>query len=143
MKFPIFVIATSVASSPALAQTQLGDPIDRWAAEKQVYVTKLARQEVLDRVLGGALAETTQGRPPPRISTWLERFPTIRLIVQPAPPRDYSVAINGEFCPPTERGLYKVPAGPVEVRVTRGAKPPCVWSGNLADGLTQEVPCAL
>jgi hypothetical protein len=51
------------------------------------------------------------------------------------------VAINGEDCPATERGLYKVPAGPVMVRVVRTGKPPCVWNGNLEEGRTQEVPC--
>src|SRR5262249_39637562 len=57
------------------------------------------------------------------ISSWLERFPTVRVVVQPAPPVDYIVAINGEKCPP-EKGLYRVPAGLVDVQVTRVGKSP-------------------
>jgi hypothetical protein len=71
----------------------------------------------------------------------IERYSTIRLSVQPAPPRDYTVAINGEDCQAIESGVYKVPNGPVEVRVVRPGKTPCRWSGRVTDGRTQEVVC--
>ena len=162
MRLPILAIAIGVAVSPALAQSSLD--IDRWAADKHVYVTKQARNEALQAAAKAAEAAriaakpsqmatiVRESQPPiPRSRAeaetrepavgWLEKFPTIRLIVQPAPPRDYSVAINGEECPATERSLYKVPYGAVEVRVVRSGKPPCVWTGRLMDGRTQEVPC--
>jgi hypothetical protein len=72
---------------------------------------------------------------------WIERYATIRLSVQPAPPRDYTVGINGEDCKAVESGVYKVPNGPVEVRVVRQGRTPCRWSGRVTDGRTQEVVC--
>jgi hypothetical protein len=76
------------------------------------------------------------------ISSWLARFPSIRVIVQPAPPVDYNIAINGEKCPP-DKGLYRVPAGLVDVQVTRFGKAPCVWRGSVLQGQTQDVSCSL
>lgn len=157
MKLPL-ALAVGLVSSSALAQSRPEvDLINRWAADNQVYVTKQAREEMQAQAArtagkrslkaeGAGVGEwqTTaeaQEQAARTLSGWLARFPTIRLIVQPAPPRDYSVSINGEDCPTTERGLYKVPFGSVEVRVERAGKPPCVWSGRLTDGRTQEVPC--
>jgi len=100
--------------------------------------------EVLGQATDEAKAEAAQGRPTLNLTIlngWLERFPTIHLSVQPVPPRDYNVTINGEDCPSTERGLYKVPFGHVEVRVERTGKPLCQWNGQLTDGRTQEVAC--
>jgi hypothetical protein len=158
MNLPLVVLAVSLVTSPGLAQSRPEvDLINRWATDKQVYVTKQAREKTQaqaartagERTLkvegvGVRASQTTaeaQEQAARTLNGWLENFPTIRLIVQPAPPRDYSVAINGEDCPPTERGLYKVPSGLVQVRVERAGKPPCVWSGRLTDGRTQEVPC--
>jgi hypothetical protein len=139
----ILLIATAVAISPVQGQTP-SEPVDQWEKDKQVYVTKAVRQEVLARSLAEeSLGETKPSRLQSVISNWLERFPTIRLVVQPSPPRDYQITINGEPCPPTEKSLYKVPAGTAEVRVIRGAMPPCVWRGQLKDGLTEEVRCNL
>jgi hypothetical protein len=142
------LLAFCVAVSPALAQSRpsLGPLPGRGPDDEQMYVTQRAREEAIAQVAAAAeIAE--RGTSPAAeqtaraLSGWLEKFPTIRLIVQPAPPRDYSVAINGEDCPATERGLYKVPSGSVEVRVVRAGKPPCVWTGNLTYGRTQDVPC--
>ena len=80
-------------------------------------------------------------KPAKSIDFWLEKYPVIRIVVQPAPPRDYKVSINGQDCPATEKGLYKVPIGIVDVRIQREGKPPCVWSGRLTNGGKQEVAC--
>ena len=39
----------------------------------------------------------------------LARYPTIHLVVQPVPPRDYSVKINGEDYPATESSVWRAP----------------------------------
>jgi hypothetical protein len=61
--------------------------------------------------------EMSGPRVPETAWTWMARFRTIRLIVQPTPPRDYTILISGEDCLATERSLYKVPDGFVTVRV--------------------------
>ena len=73
----------------------------------------------------------------------LERFSTIKLTVKPAPPRDYKVIVNGEECPATEAGIYKVMAGVSVINATRPDKPKCEWHGSIAPGGVQEVNCQL
>jgi hypothetical protein len=110
----------------------------------QIQAATKKATEVLGQATEEAREEVAKGRPTLNLTIldgWLERFPTIHLIVQPVPPRDYNVTINGEDCPTTERGLYKVPFGRVEVRVERTGKPSCLWNGQLVDGRTQEVAC--
>jgi hypothetical protein len=74
---------------------------------------------------------------------FLQKYPMIRLIVNPAPPRDYSVSINHQDCKATEKGLYKVLPGLTRVRVERSGKAPCEWSGRLLQGDSQEILCNL
>jgi hypothetical protein len=76
-------------------------------------------------------------------SDFLEQFSTIKLVVQPAPPRDYKVIINGEECPATEAGIYKVLPGDSVIDATRPSKQKCEWHGSIAAGATQEVDCPL
>jgi hypothetical protein len=130
-------VSPVVAALPAPQEVQAQrEPVARPMTDQERAAVEKARAAANARE-----EEERRERMAPTFNTWLVRFPTIRLIVQPAPPRDYRVAINGEDCPATERGLYKVPAGPVMVRVVRTGKPPCVWNGNLEEGRTQEVPC--
>ncbi|WP_166299588.1 hypothetical protein [Bradyrhizobium sp. 2S1] len=78
-----------------------------------------------------------------RTTVILEKYSTIRLLVNPAPPRDYNVTVNGEVCPATEAGIYKVMPGESVVNATRPKKPKCEWRGSIAPGAVQEVKCAL
>lgn len=75
---------------------------------------------------------------------YLKRYPLIKVVVDPMPPRDYKVEINGKFYPATEQSLYGVPDGSVSVRVLRENKPPCIWNGIVEDGEDQTlVSCHL
>lgn len=76
-------------------------------------------------------------------TTFLEKYSTIKLIVKPAPPRDYKVIVNGEECPATESGIYKVLPGDSVVQVTRPSKPECAWHGPIAPAAVKEVDCSL
>lgn len=75
--------------------------------------------------------------------TVLQQFAAVQLAVTPAPPRDYTVKINGEDVQATEQGLYRVSPGNVTVIVTRAAKRPCNWRGQIGAGKQQVVSCAL
>jgi hypothetical protein len=144
MKLLSLVLAVVFVSLPAVAQDPL-DWIDRWADDNQVYVTKQVRAEAQSQQVivdeEGNVRSPTHPSESQTAWTWMARFPTIHLIVQPTPPRDYEVTINRENCPATERSLYKVPAGPIELRVERSGKAPCLWSGTLVDSRTEEVSC--
>jgi hypothetical protein len=74
---------------------------------------------------------------------FLEKFSTIKLIVKPAPPRDYKVIVNGEECPATEAGIYKVMPGESVINASRPDKPKCEWHGSIAAGAIQQVDCSL
>jgi hypothetical protein len=78
-----------------------------------------------------------------RATTFFERFAAIKLVVQPAPPRDYKVVVNGEECAATDAGVYKVMPGESAINVTRPSKPQCEWHGPIATGATKEVDCSL
>jgi hypothetical protein len=80
---------------------------------------------------------------PEKMNFYLQKFSTIKLEVQPAPPRDYSVVINGEKCPATDEGIYKVLPGNADVNVTRPAIAPCIWHGPVTEGQIQVVNCKL
>jgi hypothetical protein len=156
MKLAVVTFAIAILTPPALAQSESDALAERWGAANQVYVTKKVREYAHKMTLEEEtrLAAPQKGREvkvepiderrdriAPLFDRWLARFPTVHLVVQQTPPRDYTVAINGEACPATERGLYKVPGGNVEVQVVRLGKPPCVWNGFLELGRTQEVSC--
>jgi hypothetical protein len=151
MKLPVVTFAIAILTPPALAQSDSDVLAQRWGAANQVYVTKKAREYAHKMTLEEQKPQALiVAEPPPDVrreriaplfNRWLERFPTVHLVVQPTPPRDFTVAINGEACPATERGLYKVPGGKVEVQVVRLGKPPCVWNGYLESGRMQEVSC--
>jgi hypothetical protein len=78
-----------------------------------------------------------------KVGVYLQKFSTIKIEVQPAPPRDYKIVINGEACPATEKSEYKVMPGESSVNVSRPAIPTCEWKGPIAAGQTQVIPCKL
>lgn len=78
-----------------------------------------------------------------KVGVYLQKFSTIKIEVQPAPPRDYKIVINGEACQATEKSEYKVMPGESSVNVSRPAMPACAWKGPIAAGQTQVVPCKL
>jgi hypothetical protein len=78
-----------------------------------------------------------------RAYSLLVRYPNIHIVVQPVPPIDYVVQIDGKIFRTTEQGLYGVPPGVVvAVRVQRPGRPPCNWSGRVM-GQEQVVMCML
>lgn len=77
------------------------------------------------------------------IPSILTRYPTVILAVQPVPPRDYSVRINGEELPVSEKAVYCVAPGSVTVRIERKGKPPCDWKGSVSEGQNQLILCTL
>ncbi|MDE5457639.1 hypothetical protein GWE18_33470 [Bradyrhizobium sp. CSA112] len=76
------------------------------------------------------------------VGLWLQRFPTIRVIVQPTPPREFLLTINGEPCPATEKAIYRVPAGAVTVRVWRQGSSTYEKTYNAVAGQVYDVQCA-
>jgi hypothetical protein len=70
---------------------------------------------------------------------WLQAHPLIRLSVQPDPPKDYAVRING-----TELAVgssYRVLAGNVVVEVSRAGQQPCVWKEIVKGPAERLVEC--
>jgi hypothetical protein len=79
-----------------------------------------------------------------KIFSVLISYPQIHVLVQPVPPRDYLVRVNGRTYASTEEGLYGVRADElVMVRVERMGKPPCDWSGTVPSGQIMSVKCDL
>jgi hypothetical protein len=73
----------------------------------------------------------------------LERMPRIKVIVEPVPPRDYLIHINGEKVTVTDRGEYGVMPGLVIVKVTRAGKADCRWEGELRIGDEHPLNCEM
>ena len=77
------------------------------------------------------------------VSMRLERMPRVKVVVEPVPPRDYVIQINGEEVPVTERGEYGVDPGLVKVKVTRTGKADCQWEGELNHGDEHPLNCKM
>jgi hypothetical protein len=75
------------------------------------------------------------------VGFWLERYPTIRVIVRPTPPKDFLLTINGELCPATEKAMYRVPIGAVTIRVWRQGSAPCEKTYAASEGQVYDVHC--
>ncbi|TPL71894.1 hypothetical protein FJ941_28320 [Mesorhizobium sp. B2-3-13] len=73
----------------------------------------------------------------------LEQLPLVTVIVEPVPPVDYLVDINGEQVHSVKKGVYRVDPGDVVVRVARPTRPACLWKGSLKLGDQQTVTCKL
>ena len=147
----IAVLLTSSASAQSPAD--LKRFTDSWAKQNKVFVTASARRQLSEKFVsianypkGGAAPARRAARAKTEVRlaafALLEKFPTIHLTVQPVPPIDYTVAINGQDCPP-DRGAYKVPVGNFEIQVVRSGKPPCLQKGILSEAETRAIACKL
>jgi len=151
------------------AQTEesydLRQALESWSSEHKVVVTK-SMQKALEWELSStftsnglwgerlASADSTaenqrKDRESQRDYSWEQRrkvwsilgkYPTLHLVIEPVPPRDYSIEINGAIYPVTDASMYGVAPGSVKVRVYREGKSPCIWSG-VATAPTQTVNC--
>jgi hypothetical protein len=128
------------------------------AADAQLIAQGLRDQSLKLGILGAGSVQTSQGTIRVNDQQYsyikniassatfrpiIERFASVRLMVNPVPPRDYKIVINGEECEPTERDLYRVLPGHVAVRVSRTGKPECNWTGSIAGGKEQVIACSL
>lgn len=77
------------------------------------------------------------------VGGFLDALANIRVKVRPAPPRDYVVTINGRPYPASERSIYAIPPGVVQVSVTRKGKPPCHWAGAVTAESDKILDCRL
>jgi len=102
-------------------------------------ISGVARQRESEE--GYASADPSQPGTIRNVALWLERFPTIRVVVQPTPPKDFLLTINGESCPSTEKAMYRVPVGEVKVRVWRPGTSICEKTYNTSPGSAYEVQC--
>ncbi|MBC7312345.1 MAG: hypothetical protein H5U11_07600, partial [Rhizobium sp.] len=80
---------------------------------------------------------------PELVSLQLEPLPIVTVVVDPAPPIDYLIEINGERVRTTDKGRYRVDIGDVVVLVTRASRQDCLWRGNLKAREEQQVACKL
>jgi hypothetical protein len=74
---------------------------------------------------------------------FLDALANIRVRVRPAPPRDYAVMINGRAYPASDRSIYAIPPGTVQVSVSRKGKPPCHWIGTVNTEVDKILDCRL
>lgn len=102
-----------------------------------IQSNSLAKAETKEMESATNQIATTQN-----VGLWLQRFPTIRVIVQPTPPKEFLLTINGEACPATEKAMYRVPAGTVTVRVWRQGSAVCEKTHNTSPGSIYDVTCA-
>jgi len=69
----------------------------------------------------------------------LDKLPILHFVVQPVPPRDYSVKIKDHNYGAIEK--ICVNTGSISVRIERAGKPTCDWVGTLSEGDEQTVTC--
>ena len=168
MKSFIVVLFTVTIADPTVASAQslndrLSKETDKYTARTGIYVPKLVRNQAfksvaqeLDKPLGtdmraiSRLATVSapayaQSDPADRaaqsLGLWLEKFPTVQVIVTPKPPQDFQLTINGEACPSTEKALYRVPSGQIVVKVWRKGTTVCEKTYTAAPGSVYEVAC--
>ncbi|MBY0250037.1 MAG: hypothetical protein K2X54_01415 [Methylobacterium organophilum] len=115
-----------------------GDPVGRTAAHganAAVDVRPDADGPVRQRTSPGAVKASVGG--------FLDALANIRVKVRPAPPRDYVVTINGRPYPASERSIYAIPPGVVQISVLRKGKPPCNWAGAVGIEAEKVLDCRL
>ena len=122
--------------------TQVAATVDKFGGSSNVLATiqshtfGKADTTAIDKAAVANQMATTHN-----VGLWLQKFPTIRVIVQPTPPKEFLLTINGEACPATEKAMYRVPAGTVTVRVWRQGSPVCEKTHNTSPGSTYDVAC--
>ncbi len=67
----------------------------------------------------------------PTITSLLQKYPIISLVVRPVPPMDYIVRINGEAYPATSKSQYAVSPGHVALKIERSGQKPCEWNEDV------------
>lgn len=77
------------------------------------------------------------------VSKLLRKRPRIKITVEPIPPIDYVILINGNLERTTEQGEYLVDEGLTQVLVHRGEREDCTWEGTLAEGDVKLVHCQM
>jgi hypothetical protein len=71
----------------------------------------------------------------------LQTYPKVHLVVQPVPPKDYTVKINGKLYGTMDE--YLVPTGTlITFKVERAGKMPCDWSGQVVED-NMQIVCTL
>jgi hypothetical protein len=111
--------------------------VQQWTSQTGIVLTEEARERVIRTPIPTATVSIQSFGPS------LGSLPVITIVVQPSPPRDYAVEINGKPVRVTEQGRYGLPPGPNAVLVSRSGKSPCSWRGVLAEGTQTTVNCNL
>jgi hypothetical protein len=151
----VLITCTSTGMTQSLEQ-QVNREADEWTAKTGIYVPQSVRQSRLreseldklqrDKRSAQVAAVIVEKNEPDANKTvgsafWLDTLPTIRVLVQPKPPQDFQLTINGESCPATEKAMYRVPAGAVTVKVWRQGTAVCEKMYTTRPGSTYDVQC--
>jgi hypothetical protein len=154
----LFFLSFMTSTASAQQRTSaLERTAKKWAKENGVILTSGA-MESLKRELSRPAAKTAQRKfsregygygyrgdleSSNLVVAFLERFPILHVVVEPIPPRDYVILINGERQVATEESKYAVGRGKrTSVRVTRAGRPPCIWGPKLVED-DEEILCSL
>ena len=152
MRNALFLMAISISAfGYANAQTKWKSTMQLDSPEKvkeaaQIWSDKTGKVLVVlpgwENVAPAPLPDPAKYIDLKTFNTLVDRWPYIKLNVISAPPRDYSITINGQSYDATERSEYAVPPGTlVAMTVVRGSFPPCTWNGKVERN--QEVICRL
>lgn len=146
-------IATGFSSTATAAGVSQGDALIVAQAIKDAGYFSVKSQGVIAKSSSGEVqfawadstqfAEVANTLKPELVSFQIERLPSITVVVDPVPPVDYLIEINGERVRPIDKGKYRVDKGDVVVRVTRASRQDCFWRGTLQAGDEQQVMCKL
>ena len=89
-------------------------------------------------------AAVTDPLRPKYVFMQLYDLPTLTVLVEPVPPLDFEIEINGrrlrEINP---NGAYAIEAGEVDLLVTRATRPDCKWKGHLKTGEKRSIKCKM
>ncbi|WP_316199367.1 hypothetical protein [Bradyrhizobium sp. SZCCHNS2002] len=128
----------------ATTQEEIRNGVKEWEERSGIVVTEDAMSDYFNWV-DRSSTEKGMGLPiwkDGRLAIQrLQKYPIIHIVVNPVPPRDYVIRINGKVYEATERSEYAVKQGPVAVEVTRKDRPPCLWRGSAKP--VQEILCSL
>jgi hypothetical protein len=160
------VVVTSAARQAVLTEVAEGFGAEAIAAgfdpaDVSTFSQAILKEGYITTVPGGLIGQWDSGKveiplkgpaqyqaientlSPKAVFMQIRHRPIVKIVVNPVPPRDYVVEINGVREKTTELSAYRVDAGKVAVRVTRANKPPCTWEDELTFGEEKEIPCDL
>lgn len=99
-----------------------------------------------DLRLGGShlYAEIVSTLQPKYVFMQLYQYPTLTVLVEPVPPVDFVIEING-WRPREAKpdGTYAFEPGEIDLLVTRNNRPDCTWKGRLEAGQKFSVSCKM